>query len=359
MRRRDEFATWLAARWPALVRTLVFLGHPQPEAERVARRGGRPDAPRLGPGAPRRRRRRPGLPGAARGARAGAAARAATRPAPAPDEPDLPPGLADRLERRRELEAYLATLPEPERVRTVLVHVAGLAEDEVDDVTGQPGVTPAAADGRPPTCATPARRSRRRRPRSPACWRARAAGGVRPGPAARRSPRVVAVVLAATTWWTSGDDDQPDAGRGHAGDEPAARPVVRRRHAAPGPTSTCEVAGARQLLAVPDGVVYSDAEGHVVHVDDAGRQRTIGETVAGSPARGRAGQRLGRVGRPRRRRPRAGRPRHPGAARGRAALARRAGRRRWPAGRRRPARSRSTTSGSSTAPRTATSPGSR
>ena len=37
MRRRDEFATWLAARWPALVRTLVFLGHPQPEAELVAR----------------------------------------------------------------------------------------------------------------------------------------------------------------------------------------------------------------------------------------------------------------------------------------------------------------------------------
>ena len=39
MRRGDEFATWLVARWPSLVRTLVFLGHRQDDAERLASEG--------------------------------------------------------------------------------------------------------------------------------------------------------------------------------------------------------------------------------------------------------------------------------------------------------------------------------
>jgi hypothetical protein len=43
-----------------------------------------------------------------------------------------------------------------------------------------------------------------------------------------------------------------------------------------------EVSGVLELVDVPDGVVYSDAEGQVVAVDSAGRQTPIGETVAGS-----------------------------------------------------------------------------
>ena len=279
MRRREEFATWLAARWPALVRTLVFLGHPQPEAELVAREA----VARMLPAWDRERRdgdvdalayralleerervlrRRDGDAGVA------------------PDEPDLPPALADRLERRRELEAYLATLPEQERVRTVLVHVAGLAEDEVDDVTGHPGVTPplpmAAADVRDACEAVPAppapvsgvlARSRRRRRTT---W-TRGAAVV----------AVVAVVLGATTWWTSGDDDQPAQGKVTPATNPLPVPWYAdgTLHLA---RVDVRVAGLGTLLAVPDGVVYSDSEGHVVHVDDAGRQQTIGETVAGS-----------------------------------------------------------------------------
>ncbi len=197
-----------------------------------------------------------------------------------PDEPDLPPALADRLERRRELEAHLATLHEPERVRTVLVHVAGLADDEVDEVTGQPGVTPplpmAGADVRDACEAVPAPPAPVVRGAGPLAQPA--AYGVDPRRGGRRA---VAVVLAATTWWTSGDDDRPEQGEVTPATNPLPVPWYAdgTLHLA---RVDVQVAGVDTLLAVPDGVVYSDAEGRVVHVDDAGRQRKIGETVAGS-----------------------------------------------------------------------------
>ena len=201
MRRRDEFATWLAARWPALVRTLVFLGHPQQEAERLAREA----LARVWPAWSRERRDgdvdvlayRAVLGEHERAVRSGREAWAL------PGEPDLPPGLGDRLERRRELEAHLATLPPPARVRTVLVHVAGLSEDEVDDVVGQSGTTPVV-----PLSGTDVRDACEAVPSSPApvaevldrSRRRRRTTWVRAGAVAA----VVAVVLAVTTWWTSG-----------------------------------------------------------------------------------------------------------------------------------------------------------
>ncbi|MFC4786295.1 sigma factor-like helix-turn-helix DNA-binding protein [Nocardioides sp. MAHUQ-72] len=39
MRHDSDFAAYMTARWPALVRTLVLLGSPQPEAEEIARQG--------------------------------------------------------------------------------------------------------------------------------------------------------------------------------------------------------------------------------------------------------------------------------------------------------------------------------
>ena len=39
MRHDGDFAAYAAARWPAIVRSLVLLGCPQPEAEEVARLG--------------------------------------------------------------------------------------------------------------------------------------------------------------------------------------------------------------------------------------------------------------------------------------------------------------------------------
>jgi hypothetical protein len=280
MRRGDEFATWLAARWPALVRTLVFLGHPQPEAERVAGEA----VARMLPAWDRERRDgdvdalvyRALLDERERVIRRGGDAADDA----AADEPDLPPGLADRLERRRELEAYLATLAGPERLRTVLVHVAGLDEGEVDEVTGQSGRTPplpmAGADVRdacdavrapPAPVAGVLARSRSRRRTA---WTRGAAVAA-----------VVAVVLAATTWWTSGEDDQPEQGEVTPATNPLPVPWYAdgTLHLA---RVDVQVAGVGTLLDVPDGVVYSDSEGRVVHVDDAGRQRPIGQTVAGS-----------------------------------------------------------------------------
>ncbi|MCY6488482.1 hypothetical protein, partial [Actinobacillus pleuropneumoniae] len=43
-----------------------------------------------------------------------------------------------------------------------------------------------------------------------------------------------------------------------------------------------EVSGVRTIVDVPDGVVYSDDDGRVVHVDSAGAQEQIGRTGVGS-----------------------------------------------------------------------------
>jgi len=277
MRRGDEFATWLAARWPAFVRTLVYLGHPQTDAERAAREAVARALPAWD------RERRDGdvdvLVYRAVIEEHDRVQRRHDRPAEAPvEEHDVPPGLGDRLERRRELEAHLATLPEQERVRTVLVHVAGLTDDEVDDVLGWAGAAPplpmSGPDVRDACEAVPAppapvagvlarSRSRRR-----TAWTRGAAVAA-----------VVAAVLAGTTWWTSGDG--PDRGEVHPADNPLPVPWYAdgRLHLA---RVVVDVAGVEVLLAVPDGVVYSDDEGRVVHVDDAGGQRQIGETVPGS-----------------------------------------------------------------------------
>jgi len=279
MRRGSEFATWLAARWPALVRTLVFLGHPQPEAEQVAREA----VARMLP-AWERERRDGDVDLLAYRALLDERDRELRRrddhaDEPPVDEPDLPPALADRLELRHELEAHLATLPDPERVRAVLVHVAGLTDEEVDDVVGQPGETPAlpltapdvreACEAVPVPPAPVAGVVARSRSRRRTAWtRAAAVVGV------------VAVVLAATTWWTSGDGGT-EQGKVTEATNLLGIPWYAdgRLHLA---RVEVEVAGLETLLTVPDGAVYSDDEGRVVHVDESGRQRRIGETVPGS-----------------------------------------------------------------------------
>lgn len=278
MRRRTEFAPWLAARWPALVRTLVFLGHPEPEAERIARES----VARALPAWDRERKEgdvdvlvfRSLLAERERGRR-----RDDARAPSFTHEPDLPPGLADRLERRRELEAELAALPEPDRTRAVLVHVAGLSPEDASEVLDEVGPVPRVALGDPDvrdaceavpvTPAPVARVLSRSRSRRRTAWGRGAAVAA-----------VVTAVLAATTWWTSGTDG-PEAGQV----TPAANPLPvpwfsdGTLHLA---RVQVEVTGLQTLLDVPDGAVYSDDEGHVAHVDDAGGVHPIGETVPGA-----------------------------------------------------------------------------
>jgi hypothetical protein len=278
MRGGEEFATWLAARWPSLVRSLVFFGHHPNDAERLA-----------GEGVAR------ALPGWEREAREGDVDvhvwravlqqhdRALRHDAPAGgpgSEPvDLPPGLSDRLERRRELEAHLGALGDADRTRTVLVHVAELSEDQVAElVDGVGSVRRLPLDGpdvrdaceavpvspAPVTGVVARARSRRR-----TAWtRGIAVAGA------------VAVLLAATTWWTTRPSDT-EQGRVVPASNPLPIPWYAdgRLHLA---RVTVEVDGLLEMVDVPDGVVYSDTRGRVVIVDSSGAQTPIGETVAGS-----------------------------------------------------------------------------
>ncbi|HYH35331.1 MAG TPA: hypothetical protein VD814_09300 [Nocardioides sp.] len=278
MRRESDFTTWVAARWPALVRTLVLLGHPQAEAEQIAREG----VARAVPAWEREWREgdvevlvyREVLAERGRVLR-----HRGDEPLPPRDEPDLPPALEDRLERRRELEAHLAGLPPTQREKAVLVHVAELAEEQAADVLGDPGPSPAmpfagthvreACEAVPvgPVPVTAVLATARRRRRS-AWLRGVSALGI------------VAVVVAATTWWTGRAEDVE---RGEV--SPASNPLPvpwyadGRLHLA---RVVVEVSGVEHLVSVPDGVVYTDDAGRVVQVDAAGKVSELGETVAGS-----------------------------------------------------------------------------
>ncbi|QBR91461.1 hypothetical protein [Nocardioides euryhalodurans] len=278
MRRGREFASWLVARWPALVRTLVFLGHRQAEAEEIAVEG----LARALPGWEREQRDgdvEVHVYRAVLDARARVLRRSGDRPVPDPEPVELPPGLTDRLERRRALETWLAELSPEDRTRLVLLHVAELSEDEVDDVAGGTGPLPPmpfpgpdvrdaceAVPVPPAPVAVVAARARRRR--RDAWTRGLAAAAV------------LAVVAGAVTWWAArpAEDGQGDV-------RPASNPLPLpwyadgTLHLADVVVETPEVL---QLADVPDGVVLSDADGHVVHVDGSGDQQRIGETVAGS-----------------------------------------------------------------------------
>ena len=120
----SEFTAYLAARWPALVRTLVLLGHTEPDAHAVAL-----DAlVRIYPDWPRLRREedvevavyREVLDARDRHLRH--SAREGDPPA-APAPLVVPPGMAEQAERRDEVEAALAQMTPGDRTVVVLEYV--------------------------------------------------------------------------------------------------------------------------------------------------------------------------------------------------------------------------------------------
>ena len=135
----SEFAAYLAARWPSLVRTLVLLGVPERTAHRVAEDALAriyPDFPRLSreedvdvavyrelfDARDRRARRKPIGP-------------APADPTAVPDRPDdVPEWLAEPQERLEQLRAALDTMTPVDRAVVVLRHVAELTDDQVADV---------------------------------------------------------------------------------------------------------------------------------------------------------------------------------------------------------------------------------
>ena len=272
----EEFSAWLAARWPPLVRLLVFHGHPQPVAERVALDG----LSRIYPTWQRLRREddvdvelyREVLDERGRYLR-----HHGEEPSTPDPEPEVAPGLSEQAERRREVQAALAAMTPEGREVTLLRHVAELSDQQIADVRGShpeldPG-GPGADDVRfaaeavqvgplQPHDIGERVRARRRR-----WW--------------RRGTAVVAalgVVVAGAAWFTSGADE----GQGiRAARNPLPVPWYAddTLHLA---DVTVEMPGVWDLVQVPDGVVVTDDEGTVVMVDQQGRQEELGRTVPGS-----------------------------------------------------------------------------
>ena len=149
----SDFASYVVARWPALARTLVLLGHTTGEAEQIAVEG----LARCSPGfdratregdvdawvyatvldvrarLARRARRTPGR---------GAAVPAAAFPVEEPARLDLTmldsTERDDRVALLEALEQALAALAEQEREAVVLRYVAELDTVQVADVLGVP-----------------------------------------------------------------------------------------------------------------------------------------------------------------------------------------------------------------------------
>ncbi|HEX6148533.1 RNA polymerase sigma factor [Nocardioides sp.] len=278
----NEFAAFLAARWPLLVRTLVLLGVPERVAHGVAEDALSrvyPDFSRLS--------REEDLDVAvyrelfdardrhARHQETSEDAGGADQPEAAPPS-DVPEWMGDPQERLEQLRAALDTMTPQEREVVVLQHVAELSDDQVADVLERPmGAPPrlAAPDVRLALEAIPvdplhagdvadAARVRRRR-----LWTR--TGGVLLG--------LVLVALAAT--WVA---DRLDT----VGDVQAADNPLPVAWYAEGTLHLSEVTvGVRpvlELVGVPDGVVLTNDRAQVLFIEHDGDQQQIGDTVTGT-----------------------------------------------------------------------------
>lgn len=271
----SEFTAYLAARWPALVRTLVFLGHSGREAHSIAL-----DAlVRIYPDWSRLRREEDvevAVYQEVLDARDRHLRRTRDTVAEATEPPlAIPPGLEEPVERREEVAAALAAMSPDDRMVVVLEHVAELSEDQIADVLDtHVGAHPQLADAdvrlalqgvqvEPLLAREVAERSRARRRRT---W--------------TRALGVVAAlgVLVAGVGWVLGRDDSPEV-------TPATNPLPVAWYA----DGTLHLAEVKvevppvdQLVTVPDGVVMSDGRGAVTMVESSGDLVKIGETVPGT-----------------------------------------------------------------------------
>lgn len=275
MRESADFTAYVVARWPALVRTLVLLGHRPAEADAIAVQALSQCV------APFDRVVREGDIDvavyrtllAARGSRS---VPAGDPPAMAPSNTLTVPDLDQREEQLQRLEAELAELDEPVREATVLALAGELDDFQVAEVLGHADASPALLHGHEALEAVPVRVApvqevvalhRRRRRRR---FRATAAG-------------LAAVVLLAAvgTWWGSRPEiaelPPPEVTRAsnpadlawYANGELHLKDVV------------VELPQLRALVEVPDGAVVADDEGRVLLVDQSGQVERIGMVDAG------------------------------------------------------------------------------
>jgi len=278
-----DFASYVVARWPAVVRTLVLLGHPADEADAIAVEG----LSRCVRDFDRERREsdvdvfvyRTVL--AARAHR-----RPSSRPAAGATAAVLvPPTLLDleeRTARLHELGVTLAGLPEDERVAAALRLAAELDEMQVAEVLGGvPESTTRLPHDHEVVEAIPVRTA----PTDEVVTLARARRR-------RRTTWIVAglaavlVVGGVATWVGTRPPprDEPESVVTVA-DNPAdvawyANHVLHLDRVA------VEVTGVATMVEVPDGVVYADRDGRVVLVDQQGDLTVLGHTEPGLPVVG-------------------------------------------------------------------------
>lgn len=265
-----EFSEWLSARWPTVVRSLVFLGYSRREAERLALEALADLQPTWG----RLRREDDVDLELYRVVRDRRLHRAKEDPDPTAAVA-APPGLADQAECLARVRAALAALSDVDREQVVLEHVAELSPDQVADMLGglRDVTSPPPADIRYAAEAVPTGsvtvadvvgrvRERRRRTR-------------------RRGVGLVGglvLVAVVTAWWRAAPGDP--GGEVSRAENPLPIPWY-----ADGVLHLTDVTVAlpavRELVRVPDGVVLSDGAGAVWFVGEEGDQERIGRTVPG------------------------------------------------------------------------------
>jgi RNA polymerase sigma factor (sigma-70 family) len=134
MRHEADFSAYMAARWPALVRTLVLLGLAQPDAEVVARDG----LVRCCLDWERVRESDDIEVEVHRAVLDRLAHVQVDTDRPAPAYPPRPEDDSDAVLFRRALQTALAGLSHDERVAVVLRYAAGLLEPQVAELLGEP-----------------------------------------------------------------------------------------------------------------------------------------------------------------------------------------------------------------------------
>ena len=309
----SDFASFVVARWPTLVRSLVLLGHEREVAEEAAEAGlarCQPGWNRIaGAGDVDAHAYRVVLDQLERGhLRHGTGS---DGPTPAVFDAMLP-DRSERLELLAELESALESLPAEQRTVLVLRYSAGLDPDQVAAVLGWPVAVVlerdrlalgelAARDWRrwrngafdaggifldagevipvrnPPVDGVLARAAEARRQRGR--WIVGAAAGA-------------VVVLALTTWLTTRPTGPqlPETVVTEA-PNPASIEWYANRTLHLADVAVEEVPQISEMVPVAEGVVYGDEEGLVVRVQPDGTMQKLGETVpdrpvVGSPERG-------------------------------------------------------------------------
>jgi DNA-directed RNA polymerase specialized sigma24 family protein len=280
-----EFAAYLAARWPLLVRTLVLLKVPTRTAHELAA-----DAlSRLYPDFARLSREedvevevyRELFDARHRYARHGdaedEAGEAVGAVAGDHESDDVPEELTEAQERLAQLQAALDSLSPDDREVVVLLHVAELSDDQVSDILDRDLGSPPRIEAPDVHLALEAipveplhvgdvaelAQARRRR-----LW--------------TRTGGVIAclVILGLVGMWVVDRLDRLGDVEGADNPLPVAWYAGGTLHLA---DVRVGVRPVRELVAVPDGIVLTNDDARVIFVESDGDQQQIGRTVTGSP----------------------------------------------------------------------------